>query len=42
MPFQMPLKKMIYTYINNFPKKKLLGKNFDCKVKFNKHIKDIC
>ena len=29
-------------YINNSLSEKLLGINFDCKLKFNKHIEDIC
>ena len=29
-------------YINNSVNEKLIGITFDCKLKFNKHIKDIC
>ena len=29
-------------HLNNSLSKKLLGKNFDCKLKFNRHIEDIC
>ena len=29
-------------HINNSLSKKLLGMAFDCKLKFNKHVKDIC
>ena len=29
-------------HINNSLSKKLLGITFDCKLKFNKHIEDIC
>ena len=29
-------------HINNSPSEKLLGITFDCKLKFNKHMEDIC
>ena len=29
-------------HINNFLNEKLLGITFGCKLKFNKHIEDIC
>ena len=29
-------------HINNSVSEKLLGISFDCKLKFNKHIEDIC
>ena len=34
--------KIIDLQMNNYLREKLLGITFDCKLKFNKHIKDIC
>ena len=34
--------KIGYLHINNFLSEKLLGITFDFKLKFNKHVEDIC
>ena len=34
--------KIVDLHVNNSLSEKLLGTTFDCKVKFNKRIKDIC